>query len=121
VAAQFRGGEDGEAAAFDLDEALLPEVGESAGEGFAGGAQFGGEEAFGGWEVDFGGVVQVRVGATIEEPIDEAGFDVLEGEVLELADEVVEVGAHGGEQAQAEFGLAAEQCQEAGSWDEDHL
>lgn len=90
-----------------------PEFGESAGEGFADGAEFGGEDTFGCGEEDGYGLSGIGVGATSDEPVGEAGFDVFEGEVFELGDEGMEVDAHGAEHTDGEFGLAFEEGEEA--------
>lgn len=56
-----------------------------------------------------------------EEPVCEAGFDVLEREVFELGDESTESHAHGAEHTEGEVGLLSEDIEEAGFLDMEDL
>jgi hypothetical protein len=56
-----------------------------------------------------------------EEPVGEPGFDVLEGEVFQLADEGSESHAHGAEHTEGEVGLLPEDLDEAGFLDMEDL
>ena len=102
-----------DARAVDVDKLQVSKFGESAGEGFGDRSELGGEGAFGASEGDGERGLSNGLGALFQEPVREAGFDVLECEILNLSDEDVEMDGHGSEHAKGELGALAQHFNKA--------
>ena len=80
--------------AFDFNEALLAKLGERARERLAHGAEFGYQHAFGHGQLDVRRSLTGGIGATFDELVGQAGFDILEGPVFELTHQDAQMNAH---------------------------
>ncbi len=110
----------GDGTALDADQGEATPFCQSAGEGFVDGAELTCQHPLGATETDFGGSISERTRALLEQPVGESRLHVLEGEVIQAADQLAQVQAHGTEHAQRQLGAAAEQVEKRGLGHQQH-
>lgn len=108
---------DHEIAPLDFQNSGFAQFGKHAREVFLAGSQFGGHDAFGGDELDRDRAILLR--ATIEEPVQETFFGILQAIAFDGVNEFVKVAAERGEHSQGQFRVYLKVGKELGSTDQD--
>ena len=101
----------GDGAALDADQVEAAPFCQSAGEGFSDGAEFTCQHPLGAAEADFDGSISERTRALLEQPVGEPRLHILEGQIIQAADQLAQVATHRAEHAQRQFGAAAKQVE----------
>lgn len=107
----------GDGARGDGDEFFIAQLTEGARKGFAAGAEFRSEHPLRAGESN--GTTDCVAGM-LDQPVEQAGLNILESEIIEHTDEDAQVGSHRAEHAHRQIGPASDEVEKGGFGNQQH-